>query len=82
MTSTLEKAKSGTPMYGINTEPIADQKIDKPIKFENPGPPDGDTAAWLVLLGAWYCSFRSPGWINSTLRLLPQHIVANSDRRG
>ncbi|KAI8712741.1 MFS domain-containing protein [Fusarium sp. LHS14.1] len=29
------------------------------------GPPDGGTAAWLVVLGAWCCSFSSPGWINS-----------------
>ncbi|KAJ5148547.1 hypothetical protein N7448_000125 [Penicillium atrosanguineum] len=29
-------------------------------------PPDGGTAAWLVVLGAWCCSFSSPGWVNST----------------
>ncbi|RSM15055.1 hypothetical protein CDV31_005135 [Fusarium ambrosium] len=29
------------------------------------GPPDGGAAAWLVVLGAWCCSFSSPGWINS-----------------
>ncbi|KAL2673767.1 hypothetical protein Neosp_012211 [[Neocosmospora] mangrovei] len=28
-------------------------------------PPDGGAAAWLVVLGAWCCSFSSPGWINS-----------------
>ncbi|KAH7303657.1 major facilitator superfamily domain-containing protein [Stachybotrys elegans] len=28
-------------------------------------PVDGGTAAWLTLLGAWCCSFCSPGWINS-----------------
>ncbi len=36
-------------------------------KTEDTGPPDGGSAAWLVLLGAWCCSFSSPGWINSTL---------------
>jgi hypothetical protein len=35
-------------------------------KVEDAGPPDGGTAAWLVVLGAWCCSFSSPGWINST----------------
>ncbi|KAH9218330.1 major facilitator superfamily domain-containing protein, partial [Leptodontidium sp. 2 PMI_412] len=34
-------------------------------KVEDDGPPDGGTAAWLVVLGAWCCSFSSPGWINS-----------------
>ncbi|CAG8959232.1 hypothetical protein HYFRA_00012590 [Hymenoscyphus fraxineus] len=28
-------------------------------------PPDGGAAAWLVVLGAWCCSFSSLGWINS-----------------
>ena len=35
-------------------------------KVEDTGPPDGGSAAWLVVLGAWCCSFSSPGWINST----------------
>lgn len=34
-------------------------------KVEDAGPPDGGAAAWLVVLGAWCCSFSSPGWINS-----------------
>jgi hypothetical protein len=34
-------------------------------KVEDAGPPDGGTVAWLVVLGAWCCSFSSPGWINS-----------------
>lgn len=38
-------------------------------KIEDDGPPDGGTAAWMVLLGAWCCSFSSPGWINSEFRL-------------
>lgn len=41
---------------------------DKPgetTKLEDAGPPDGGTAAWLVVLGAWCCSFSSPGWVNS-----------------
>ncbi|KAL6364365.1 hypothetical protein LRP88_01763 [Fusarium phalaenopsidis] len=29
------------------------------------GPPESGAAAWLVVLGAWCCSFSSPGWINS-----------------
>jgi hypothetical protein len=35
-------------------------------KLEDAGPSDGGAAAWLVVLGAWCCSFSSPGWINST----------------
>jgi hypothetical protein len=30
-----------------------------------PDIPDGGTAAWLVVLGAWCVSFCSYGWINS-----------------
>lgn len=29
--------------------------------------PDGGTAAWLVVLGAWCTSFCSFGWLNSEL---------------
>lgn len=29
--------------------------------------PDGGTAAWLVILGAWCASFCAYGWINSEL---------------
>ena len=42
---------------------------DKPedaTQLEDAGPPDGGAAAWLVVLGAWCCSFSSPGWMNST----------------
>lgn len=41
---------------------------DKPgdaTKLEDASPPDGGLTAWLVVLGAWCCSFSSPGWINS-----------------
>ncbi|KAJ5323341.1 hypothetical protein N7476_001941 [Penicillium atrosanguineum] len=41
-------------------------KPEDVIKLEDAGPPDGGTAAWLVVLGAWCCSFSSPGWVNST----------------
>lgn len=41
-------------------------------KLEDAGPPDGGAAAWLVVLGAWCCSFSSPGWINSTYFLSSQ----------
>jgi hypothetical protein len=34
-------------------------------KVTDAGPPDGGTAAWLNVLGAWCCSFSSPGWANS-----------------
>lgn len=42
----------------IYRKPDDDSTIDA-------GPPDGGAAAWLVVLGAWCCSFSSPGWINS-----------------
>lgn len=50
---------------------------DKPgdlTMSEDPGPPDGGAAAWLVVLGAWCCSFSSPGWINSTYFNFPQWL--------
>ena len=40
-------------------------------KLEDAGPPDGGTAAWLVVLGAWCCSFSGPGWANSMYFPLP-----------
>ncbi|KAH8665501.1 major facilitator superfamily domain-containing protein [Ilyonectria robusta] len=45
-------------------EPVSGDKTDD-ATLQDAGPPDGGTAAWLVVLGAWCCSFCSPGWINS-----------------
>jgi hypothetical protein len=42
-------------------EPITNNQLAR-----DAGPPDGGVTAWLVVLGAWCCSFSSPGWINST----------------
>ncbi|KAH7363756.1 major facilitator superfamily domain-containing protein [Rhexocercosporidium sp. MPI-PUGE-AT-0058] len=40
-------------------------KSDNEAKLEGDAPPDGGTAAWLVVLGGWCCSFNSMGWMNS-----------------
>jgi hypothetical protein len=42
------------------------ETIPDPTKVADAGPPDGGTTAWLNVLGAWCCSFSSPGWANST----------------
>ncbi len=46
-------------------------------KVEDAGPPDGGAAAWLVVLGAWCCSFSSPGWINSTCPPLSNALLGH-----
>jgi hypothetical protein len=69
-----EKAAQPESDLGGETEPDPEDARgavpgDKPgdaTKLEDAGPPDGGAAAWLVVLGAWCCSFSSPGWINST----------------
>jgi hypothetical protein len=54
-------------------------------KLENAGPLDGGAVAWLVVLGAWCCSFSSSGWVNSTYlpssQCLPRfrYVASNSD---
>ncbi|KAH8678552.1 major facilitator superfamily domain-containing protein [Xylariales sp. PMI_506] len=45
--------------------PIEGPKSGVATNVEDAGPPDGGTTAWLVVLGAWCCSFCSPGWVNS-----------------
>jgi hypothetical protein len=40
--------------------------VDDATKVGDSGPLDGGVAAWLNVLGAWCCSFSSPGWCNST----------------
>ncbi|KAH7127286.1 major facilitator superfamily domain-containing protein [Dactylonectria macrodidyma] len=45
--------------------PVPSDRTDDAAQLQDAGPPDGGTAAWLVVLGAWCCSFCSPGWINS-----------------
>jgi hypothetical protein len=42
-----------------------DNESDKEAQLEDDAPPDGGTAAWLVVLGGWCCSFNSMGWMNS-----------------
>ncbi|KAH6892948.1 major facilitator superfamily domain-containing protein [Thelonectria olida] len=46
-------------------EPVSGDKTDDATTLQDAGPPDGGATAWLVVLGAWCCSFCSPGWINS-----------------
>ena len=40
-------------------------KSDKETQLEDDACPDGGTAAWLIVLGGWCCSFNSMGWMNS-----------------
>ena len=44
---------------------MPDNKSDQETQLEDDAPPDGGTAAWLVVLGGWCCSFNSMGWMNS-----------------
>ncbi|MCJ1287776.1 hypothetical protein MMC26_007128 [Xylographa opegraphella] len=48
--------------------PIPGDKPGDATKLEDAGPPDGGATAWLVVLGAWCCSFSSPGWVNTVTR--------------
>ena len=48
-----------------NTDDTSNVISDSTKKVGDSGAPDGGAAAWLVVLGAWCCSFSSPGWINS-----------------
>ncbi|KAH6666085.1 major facilitator superfamily domain-containing protein [Halenospora varia] len=57
--ASTDHAQNTTPMmHDLKTDP------EKAAQAER-WPPDGGAAAWLVVLGAWCCSFSSPGWINS-----------------
>ncbi|KAF4339769.1 major facilitator superfamily transporter [Fusarium beomiforme] len=51
----------------VNPEAALDQQASDAAKAHDEGTPDGGTAAWMVVLGAWCCSFCSPGWINTQL---------------
>lgn len=55
--------------------PISADKPEDATKLEDSGPPDGGTAAWTVVLGAWCCSFSSPGWINSMCFPFSRHLL-------
>ena len=57
--------------------PIPSDKAGDATKLEGAGPPDGGAAAWLVVLGAWCCSFSSPSWINSTYMYFPFQPVSS-----
>jgi hypothetical protein len=73
--ASTETTGNTTPIHDLKTDPedvsvpiSSDERGDAghATKMEDNGPPDGGVAAWLVVLGAWCCSFSSPGWINST----------------
>ncbi|KAJ4172013.1 hypothetical protein NW754_007611 [Fusarium falciforme] len=53
------------PSLGGETERDTEDHPEPSPDGPADGPPDGGAAAWLVVLGAWCCSFSSPGWINS-----------------
>jgi hypothetical protein len=78
--ASADNAENTTAMHDLKTdpegarEPIPSDKHGDVKKLEDAGPPDGGMAAWLVVLGAWCCSFSSPGWINSTNLLSSQCI--------
>lgn len=54
-------SKSGVPSI-LQDQETANTKQPKPREGDAP---DGGTAAWLVVLGAWCVSFCSFGWLNS-----------------
>jgi hypothetical protein len=55
------RASSATP-----TLQDVDAEKGPQSKLPNSDAPDGGTAAWLVVLGAWCTSFCSFGWLNSS----------------
>ncbi|KAF5694983.1 major facilitator superfamily transporter [Fusarium globosum] len=61
---TLSGSETERPQ-DANPEAALDQQASDAVKPHDEGPLDGGTAAWMVVLGAWCCSFCSPGWINS-----------------
>ncbi|RSL47606.1 hypothetical protein CEP54_013309 [Fusarium duplospermum] len=66
-TTPMHDTKNTPPDFSLGGDTERDPK-DSQDPIPNPipdGPPDGGAAAWLVVLGAWCCSFSSPGWINS-----------------
>jgi hypothetical protein len=70
-----EKAAQAEGDLGGETDRDPSELVPGDVaKVEDAGPPDGGTAAWLVVLGAWCCSFSSPGWINSTYFLPSQSL--------
>ncbi|RHZ45707.1 uncharacterized protein CDV56_101661 [Aspergillus thermomutatus] len=72
--ASTDNAENTTPMHELKTvpkdarEPIPGDKPGDATKLDDTGPPDGGAAASLVVLGAWCCSFSSPGWINTATR--------------
>jgi hypothetical protein len=51
---------------GLAGTEMENTKVESGPQLTNVAP-DGGTAAWLVVLGAWCTSFCSFGWLNSEL---------------
>ncbi|RSL48147.1 hypothetical protein CEP53_009655 [Fusarium sp. AF-6] len=62
-TPPMQDLKNTPPDSSLGGE--TEKDTEDPREPVRDGPPDGGAAAWLVVLGAWCCSFSSPGWINS-----------------
>ena len=90
-----DSLRAPQPVHGLSSETergpedprtsIPDDKLIDAPRVEDAGPPDGGTAAWLSVLGAWCCSFSSPGWINSTSfptsQCLPRFSLRGTQQR-
>ena len=67
-TNSAENTNSAHDLEDESVDAESLQPEKKPgdhTKVDDAGTLDGGTTAWLVVLGAWCCSFSSPGWINS-----------------
>ncbi|TVY73204.1 Fujikurins efflux protein [Lachnellula suecica] len=92
--ASMDSTDNNTPVHRLQTDPEKAGQADsnfsgdvetspKEVKeVEDVGPPmDGGTAAWLNVLGAWCCSFSSPGWANSSsdeVCLLTNGMISHS----
>jgi MFS family permease len=65
-----DSAKRGsTGQAAAASDKEASEAVDSDVSLDanvtDDSPPDGGTAAWLVILGAWCASFCAYGWINT-----------------
>ncbi|KAL1967421.1 hypothetical protein VTN77DRAFT_3206 [Rasamsonia byssochlamydoides] len=62
--STVKKASSVVSRDGRDVE-RQEGSTETKDRVHDDAPPEGGLQAWLVVLGAWCCSFCCYGWINS-----------------
>jgi hypothetical protein len=81
MTADSSTSEKASPVTSVDVGRDVERQggaVDRKERASADGPPEGGFQAWIVVLGAWCCSFCCYGWINSECRTWSSAIFFQS----